>query len=106
MSVGFGFSAGDFIATLDLVGTVINALQRSFRFDAAYRELIHQLYTLEDALRRVERLDLGEEQRTQKIALQQAATQCQWTIDDFWKKFENYQPHLRDGGTRSRVKDA
>jgi hypothetical protein len=39
MSVGFGFSAGDFIATLSLVGTVIDALRSSGAAGAEYREL-------------------------------------------------------------------
>jgi hypothetical protein len=40
MSVGFGFSAGDFIAALQLVGTVIDALRDSEDSSAEYRSLI------------------------------------------------------------------
>lgn len=105
MSVGFGFSAGDFIAALELVATVIDALRDSGDASSEYRELIRQLYTLETALIRVKRLELDPSQNSGVIALQQAASQCQRTITDFWKKIEKYQPHLRAGGSASRFKD-
>ena len=106
MSVGFGFSAGDFIAALNLVGTVIDALRSSGGASAEYRELINELYTLESALLRVKRLEFEESQHAEEIALRQAASQCQRTIDRFWEKLGTYQPHLRAGGSGSRVKDA
>jgi hypothetical protein len=93
MSVGFGFSAGDFIAALELVATVIDALRESGDASLEYREIVRQLYSLETA------------QNAELVALQQAAAQCQRTIDNFWKKVQNYQPHLRAGGSGSRVKD-
>ena len=60
MSVGFGFSAGDFIAALNLVSTVINALRDSGDASLEYRELVRELYTLEQALLRVKRIELDE----------------------------------------------
>ncbi|CAJ2501105.1 Uu.00g039580.m01.CDS01 [Anthostomella pinea] len=106
MSVGFGFSVDDFLAALNLVGTVIDCLRESSASGAAYRELIQELYTLESALLRVKRLDLDAGQRAEKVALRQAATQCQRTIDDFWKTaIVRYYPHLREGGSGSRLKD-
>ncbi|RYP75160.1 hypothetical protein DL770_007468 [Monosporascus sp. CRB-9-2] len=106
MSVGFGFSAGDFLAALKLVGTVIDALRGASASGAAYRELLHELLTLETALLHVKRLDFDSGLRTEKVALRQAAAQCQRTIDEFWNKIRKYQPHLRDGGTGSRIKDS
>lgn len=50
MSVVFGFSAGDFIAAIELVVTVINGLRNSDNSSSGYRELVHQLYTLETGL--------------------------------------------------------
>ena len=44
MSVGFGFSAGDFIAALELVTTVVNALRESGDSSTEYQSLIKQLY--------------------------------------------------------------
>jgi hypothetical protein len=106
MSVGFGFSAGDFIAALDLVTTIVSALRESGGSSAEYQALVSQLYTLETALLRVKRLELDESQYAEVIALRQAAAQCQTTIDAFWKKIQKYQPSLREGGSGSRVKDS
>ncbi|KAF4631435.1 hypothetical protein G7Y89_g6695 [Cudoniella acicularis] len=105
MSVGFGFSVGDFIAAIELVSTVIDALRESGDASSEYREVVRQLYTLETALLRVKRLEVDPTQTAEVIALQQAAAQCQRTIDDFWKKVQKYQPHLRAGGSSSRLKD-
>lgn len=85
MCVGFGFSVGDFFAALDLVRTVIDALQSSGQASSAYRELVRELYTLEHTLLRVKELGFQDAQSADRIALVQAASQCQLTIDDFWK---------------------
>jgi hypothetical protein len=104
MSVGFGFSVGDFIAAIELVTTVIDALQASGTARDEYRELVSQLRSLETALLRVKRLD-GEEQYDEVIALRQAASQCQRTIEEFWTKASKQHPGLRGCGSRSRLKD-
>jgi hypothetical protein len=106
MSVGFGFSVGDFIATLELVATVTDALRESGEASNRYRELVRQLYTLETVLLRVKRLELDESQHAEYVALQQAASQCQRTIDDFWKKIQKYQAPLSSGGTSSKLKES
>lgn len=105
MSVGFGFSVGDFLAAVHLVGTVIDSLRTTGSSSTQYRALISELYTLEDALVRVKRVELDESQNAERIALQQAAAQCQRTIDDFMQKITKYQPHLRTEGSGNRVKD-
>jgi hypothetical protein len=105
MSVGFGFSAGDFISAVQLVGTVIDALRDSGDSSTEYRSLIAQLHTLESALLRVKRLELDDSQYAEVIALRQAAAQCQRTIDAFWEKIKKYQPSLRTEGSGSRVRD-
>ena len=106
MSVGFGFSAGDFIAALGLVKTVISALEDSGNVGAEYRELLGELRSLETALIGVKRLELDESQYAECIALRQAAAQCQRTIDDFWTKTDAYNPHLNWGiGSGRRWKD-
>jgi hypothetical protein len=94
-----GFSAGGFIASLELIGTVINALRES-------GELINQLYSPKAALLQVKQLELGEEQRSEYIALRQSASQCQRMIDSFWKKIQKYPMHLKTGGSTSKMKDS
>ncbi len=94
MAVGFGFSAGDFIAALKLVSTVIDAVRDSGEAGNAYRELVKESYSLETALLHVKRLDGEEIPQAEIISLRQVAAQCRSTIDDFWKKVQKYQPHL------------
>ena len=107
MSVGFGFSAGDFIAALHLVSTVISALRDAVGSRAEYQELIRELCTLETVLLRVNSVELDESQSAEKIALQQAASQCQRTIDDYLKRIQKYQPYLSQHVSEgSRVKDS
>jgi hypothetical protein len=105
MPVSFGFSAGDFIAAIELVATVIDALRESGDAGSEYREIVRQLYSLETALLRVKRLEVDEAQNSELVSLQQAAAQCQGTIDNFWKKVQKYQPHLRAGGSSLKLKD-
>lgn len=105
ISVGFGSSAGDFIAALDLVSTVIDALRDSGDSSTEYRALNSQFFTLETALIKVKRLDVDEEQHAEVVSLRQAACQSQNTIDTFWEKIKKHQPSLRAGGSGSRVRD-
>ena len=94
MSVGFGFSVGDFITALELVATVIDALRDSGEASSEYRELLPQLNSLETALVQVKRLEVDYSQQAELITLMQAAAQCQRTLNEFLKKIEAYQPHL------------
>ncbi|KAI0154135.1 hypothetical protein GGR57DRAFT_512443 [Xylariaceae sp. FL1272] len=95
MSVGFGFSAGDFIAALQLTRTVIDCLRESSAAGASYRELLAQLRSLETALVAVESLEVEESQQSQKIAVEHVAAQCRHAIDDLWQSAQKYHPHLR-----------
>ncbi|OBT55540.1 hypothetical protein VE04_04276 [Pseudogymnoascus sp. 24MN13] len=103
--MSFGFSVGDFITALELVATVVAALRENGGASSEYREIIRQLYSLETALISVKRLEVDPAQNAELVSLQQAAAQCQLTIDSFWKKVQKYQPHLRAGGSSSRLKD-
>lgn len=94
MPVGFGFSVGDFIAVLNLVRTIIDALRTTGGARDSFHELIRQLYALEKALIRVKDVDLDDEQEGDRIALRHAASQCQQTMDVFLSKITKYQPHL------------
>ncbi|KAG0652061.1 hypothetical protein D0Z07_1460 [Hyphodiscus hymeniophilus] len=104
MSVGFGFSVGDFISALELVATVVDALREAGDASRRYRELIRQLDGLESVLLRVKRVELDESQHAEHVALQQAASQCQQTVNEFWQKIKKYQPMLGSTGS-SRLKE-
>ena len=106
MSVGFGFSVGDFVAALELVSTVIDALRDSGQAGNEYRELLHQLYSLETALIQVKRLEVDDSQHAELMALRQAAAQCQCTINAFWDKIKVYQRNLGPFASRaSKLRD-
>ncbi|KAL8868896.1 MAG: hypothetical protein Q9174_004681, partial [Haloplaca sp. 1 TL-2023] len=75
MSVGFGFSAGDFIAAIKLVGTVIDALGNSSKASSELQELLAQLHSLETALRDVKNLEIHESLHAEHVALRQSAAQ-------------------------------
>lgn len=104
MAAAFGFVGGDFGAAVELVTTVANALRENSEASEEYCELVRQIYSLEVALLRVKRLKVGDSQPNELVGLRQAAAQCQQTIDGFWKKTQEYQPHLRSNGSSSRLK--
>jgi hypothetical protein len=60
MSVGFGFSTGDFIAAIELVGTAIDALCLSNHAGSEYGEFISQFLSLETVLIQVKELVFEE----------------------------------------------
>ena len=107
MSIGFGFSVGDFIAAIELVNTVIDALRSSGNAGSEYRELVSQLIGLETTLLQVQRLEFEQSQYQEVIALKQAAAQCRKTIDGFWDKARKYQPWLGNSSSskKSHVKE-
>lgn len=80
---GFGFSVGDFIAGVTLVRRLIRALNDSAGARASYRQLISELFDLDEALTGVSNLQLDPAQTAQKFALERVASQCQLSITTF-----------------------
>ena len=101
----FGFSTGDFFSGISLVHEIIKALEDSAGSSSQYRGLIKELYALERALLEVKNLDLDQSEWAQQLALQQAATQCQETIDTFLRTVHKFQPALSNGASSSRLRD-
>lgn len=91
---GFGFSVGDFIAGISLVKKLIRALNDAAGSRAAYRKLISELLSLEEALTDISKLRLGQAQESQKLALQRVATQCQTSIETFLHKNAKFNGSL------------
>ena len=102
MSVGFGFSLGDFVQAMKLVSTVIDALSENGGSSSELKDLLRQLYSLETALREVRLLEVDERLYAEVLALKQSAAQCQLTIFDFLKSVELYHPHLLSGDIAER----
>lgn len=82
----FGFSVGDFIAGLKLVKDLIDSLDDAAGARPMYRRLTAELRSLEQALTEVKILRVDPSQACQKIALEQAASQCQDCIETFLRK--------------------
>jgi Fungal N-terminal domain of STAND proteins len=95
MATAFGFSIGDFLAALQLVGTVIDALRESGPASREYRDLLQQLYALETALLRVKRLEADDAPANEIAALKETASNSQRTINEFWKKLQPYESSMR-----------
>lgn len=92
--VGFGFSVGDFIRAVRLVGTVTDALSASSKSTAELQELLRQLHSLQTALREIENLNLDESLHNELFALKESAAQSRLTITQFLRTTESYQRHL------------
>lgn len=94
MPVPFGFSAGDIVQAIQLVGTVIDSLVASSKSSPELRELLHQLYSLETAFQHAKRLEFDESLHAEAAALKQSAAQCQRTISGFLARTQAYQPQV------------
>ena len=102
--MSFGFSVGDFIAALELVGTVVASLREAGGAKAQFKELTHELFALETALMRVKQLDFEDDDAAEYAALREVACQCQYSITAFWKTTTSYQRHLLSEAKRPNVK--
>ena len=90
----FGFSVSDFIAGIALVKDLISALQDGAGAKLQYRRLIAELVNLERALTEIRYLKIEDSQLSQKYALEQTASQCQETIEDFLKQNTKFSATL------------
>jgi hypothetical protein len=106
MSVGFGFSVGDIVSSINLVRDVAKALQGSKGSSKEYLEVIVELRNLELALREVKSLYDAVQDNRQTTLLRQAVGECENLIDDFLQGLEKYHGHLSLTGTKSKFKDA
>ena len=95
MSAGFGFSVGDFVAAIKLVGTVLDALRNARRASREFAEIVQLLSTLEVCLIKVKEVGLEDSENPRDALLCRAGTQCRLTIQAFWTQVRKYQPHLQ-----------
>ncbi|MCJ1380867.1 hypothetical protein MMC17_003976 [Xylographa soralifera] len=103
--MSFGVGIGDCIRVIELIDTIGETLRHAGRASSEFQTLTVQLATLRTALQSLENIDVDDTWIGERLALQHASSQCQRTIDDFWKRISKYQPHLQDGGSGSHFKD-
>lgn len=80
----FGFSVGGFISAISLIQNVIKALNDSAGSKPQYQRLIESLLNLGRALTEIKNSRIKASQTSQKIALEQVASQCQQSIERFF----------------------
>ncbi|KAF2118058.1 hypothetical protein BDV96DRAFT_644390 [Lophiotrema nucula] len=107
---GFGFSAGDFIAAIDLIHKVVAALNERKGASAEFRTLVQHLDSIEGSRQHVQHLQFDDAQESETIQLRRATTRCVDTIKTFYvNHLATYDRYLQAGGsgnsTLARVKD-
>jgi hypothetical protein len=106
MAVPFGFSVGDFIATLGLIRDVVDALRESAGSSTTFQTLMRELYSLERAMLDVNGLQPSSPEMEARLsAIKQVAAQTQHPIDTFLHKNKKFQPTLRAGGSKDKWRD-
>ncbi|MCJ1341108.1 hypothetical protein MMC09_006404 [Bachmanniomyces sp. S44760] len=97
MSVGFGFSVGDFIAAVNLIRISIEAVQDSKGATNSFRSLLDELQSLESGLEAIDELCDLEVGSKRHAAITHAVVQCQACIEDFLARTAKYQKWIRPG---------
>ena len=106
MSVGFGFSVGDFITGLRLLWNIVDALNGCGEATADYRGLIEDTLSLETAFVQVKRLEFGESLVSEHDALKKAVSHVEGIVKTFHDKTTKFRKPLSEGGSALRVQDA
>lgn len=82
---GFGYSAGDFVATIQLISKVITAFKNSGGACEEYQQLHSELETLSELLQRFGEMDENSN-HVHVHAIQLAAENCRGPLQDFLDK--------------------
>ena len=90
MAAPIGVSPSDIASGIILVRNLIKAFDENTGASAAYKGLVNELRNLKRALKAVNDLKVDEKFRSQKLAAEQAAVQCQVVIEDFVRKNAKY----------------
>jgi hypothetical protein len=103
MSVGFGFSFGDFVSGIQLIVDICNALRDAEGASAEIKALHKELELLKIALEAVKNCKL-EEKNPLWATASGAATDCTTLIGDFLKKIKKYTD-IETGGSKLSPRD-
>lgn len=88
LTMSFGFSVGDFIATCILIKNITSALHTS---TSEHQELLLELDGLQRALNEIEHLQADPQHEIEVNAVKVAALTCQYRLDDFAGKLRKYE---------------
>lgn len=106
MAVPFGFSIGDFIATVNVMLTCVKAVRDGRGSSAEYSAFVSELESLEAGLSAIEDLRLCETAGREHAAVEQAVYRCQLCIESFVQTIAGYQRWLTPGtrGLRANIR--
>ena len=91
MPVAFGFSVGDFIASINFLIGSIKSLDDTQGAKADYQGLLKELQGLENALDGIQKLSPDPAQATQIAAVNTSIGDCRFCIDGFLQRNNKFQ---------------
>ena len=97
--MSFGFSIGDFLATIELVHDLAVALSNSRGSDVKFKGLIQELHNLERAMIEIKTLQVPPGLESQLWMVQQATSQVQTAITTFLQQNHVYIRYLGHGSS-------
>ena len=100
MAAPFGFSVGDFFATIGLVINTVNSLKDSEGASIDYQQVVLQLNGLKNTLIRLERLQPNAHNADHVNAIRCMALGCKLPLQSFLDSVEKYEKSLAAGALR------
>lgn len=92
-AVPFGFSFGDFVASIEIIHKAAQALRRSSGAQRQCHQAVADLESIEQALRKVEALTPDSHPETIE-ALRACAFKCSIPLSHFLQQLRKYEKHL------------
>lgn len=93
-AVPFGFSVGDFIASIELIHKAAKALRSTSGATGHYQQTILDLELIESVLRRVQGLSPAPASHETIRAIQLCGLACHVPLEQFLRKARKLEPHL------------
>jgi hypothetical protein len=93
-AVPFGFSFGDFVAAIEVIHKVAQALKRSSGAQSNFQQAVADLETLVAVLRQVEALSPTTSSPDIITAIRLCAFKCHPPLDHFLHRVRDYEPRL------------
>ncbi|XTI88870.1 hypothetical protein V2W45_1489621 [Cenococcum geophilum] len=106
MPPAFGFSVGDFIATIELCTKVAKALKDTGGASSEYQSVIIELHGLQNVLARLAALEPTESNLSHVNAIRGMALACRLPLADFFSKLEKYEAAMGPLATSHTLRGA
>ncbi|KAM0697810.1 hypothetical protein Q7P36_002664 [Cladosporium allicinum] len=103
-AVPFGFSVGDFVASIELIHKAAKALRSTPGATGHYQQTLLDLELIESVLRRVQGLSPASANHETIRLIQLCGQTCHVPLDHFLQKAKKLEPFLNFNGNSSAVK--